>query len=361
MAKYCPQCKKQNHDILQNCWNCGYWVGKGYVDQLETREGAHKVAEDFGIEEYDDITDQAKLPSAGTSLKKKSGLALVTIYGVSRTEIGELMQKNNVEYEFAEMPKLFKPDDALTDDQERHQMLGKQPEIGAGSAVAAGGSGGDYYYYGDPGMSGFCCYYACLPSGRYHSHHSTRSSSCCGGTSDCDCNDSGSDSDELGFIIILAILALAVAAFILLAPTIAVVGVIFIEVILALLIFGFNVITLGLFRKKLSRTRVRIMAAEPQQLDRFFDDLLDKGGLPKMHGYWTSGFKGMRYGAQFFMVGLLVLVLAFLFVGLDFNRIYWIPVGIISLSIVTLIWGNFAIKKKIEEVRYKYLAKGEVN
>ncbi|MHA2362435.1 MAG: hypothetical protein ACXAC7_00655 [Candidatus Hodarchaeales archaeon] len=351
MAKFCPSCGKQNHDVLENCWNCATWLGKGHVDMLETKEGANQVAKDFNIEAY----DEQKPTTIGKEVTKKKGLALVTLYGMSKTDTDELMKKHGIKYQLAEIPGLCQSDEAITEEQERQKMISQAPMT---TPRPSRGTSGGYYYYDDY-TTGWCCYYACTPSRRYRSYHSQRSSSCYGGSSDCDCNDSGSDSDELGAIVVLAILVLLIAVLILFAPAIGAAGLVALELFGALLIFGFNILTLGLFRKKLSRTRVRILEADQQKLDMLFDEMLDHGALPKMHGYWSSGFSAVRYGAQFFMVGLIVLVITAFFAGLENKKLYALPGSVIFISISSFVIGYYAINRKVNEIRTKYFSQGK--
>lgn len=334
-GKYCPSCGKQNHDVLQYCWNCGEWLGRGSVPELGTEESAKQVGVDLNLPE-------AK-PVQTVEGSDKVDLALVTFYGVGGKELHELLTKHDISYQVAEMPGLCKEDKALNEYQAQQEE--RKKEVGGRT------SGG--YYHDDPYTTGYCAYYCCFPSRRYRSYHSRRSDSACGGSSDCDCNDSGSDSDDAAGLVILVFLVVLVALLILFAPQIAIVGAIFVEFAISLVLLVFNVITLGLFRKQLSRTRVRIRSASKEKLDDFMRDLISVGGLPRMPGYWTSGFMLVRYGAIFFVLGLVTVTVAY-FIPHDTKAIYAIPATVVGLSVLAFGTGYWAIRRKLAEVKTKY-------
>ena len=340
MSKYCPSCGTLNNDLLQSCWNCGQYIGRGKIDELRTSESAQKVQSELQLERRDVSSGKSYMDRGETDI------GLVTIYGVTRKDLDELLAKNNITADHAEMPGLCTKDEMITEAEIRRQEQSSQKEANRDYSS----SGSSYYYYSDP-TTDICCYYACYPRRRYYAY-SGSNAVCCSpnsSNSNCDCNDSGSDSDDFAAIAVILLVIAAIALIIIFAPTIAAFSFILIEGLMSVLLLLFNIVTLGMFRDDLSRNRIRIKYANHDELNNFLLDLVNKRGLPRMPGYWTQGFIMIRYGAVFLMSGIILLIAMFIIGGA--SRYLLIPTGIIVISLAGFLLGHYLINNKVSEVR----------
>ena len=343
--KYCPSCGKQNNDLLQSCWNCGQYIGRGRVRELESIDSANEVASNLNLEKRNIPTNNQYIN------RDETNVGLVTIYGVTKGDLQHLLEKNEIIADFTEMPNLCTSDEMLTQGELRRQEQGITNNQKVNS-----GYNNDYYYYSDP-TGDICCYYACMPRRRYHSYSSHTSSSCCNSSSGsssggCDCDDNGSDNDAFAIIAVILLVIALIALLFIAGPALATAGLVILDIAISLVLLLFNFLTLGIYKDDLSRHRIRIRQAKPENLDNLLQDLLDKRGLPKMPGYWTVGFTMIRYGAIFFMVGLLFVLLMF---GLQpaEKKLYTIPASLIVFSLITFFSGHFLINKKINELKFR--------
>lgn len=341
MSKYCPSCGKLNNDLLQSCWNCGQWIGRGKIDELATMESAQKVQSDLQL-------DRREITAGKTYMEGDSHIGLVTIYGVTKKDLDELLTKHNITADHAEMPGLCTKDEMITESEMRRQEQAPQQNKNQNQNYT--GSGSSYYYYDDPATD-LCCYYGCYPRRRYYAY-SGNNAVCCApssSNSNCDCNDSGSDSDDFAAIAVILLVIAAIAILILFAPAIAGFVLVGLEVLISFIILLFNVVTLGIFRADLSRNRIRIKHANHDDLNNFLADVVNKQGLPRMPGYWTQGFIMMRYGAVFLMSGIIVLIAMFAIAGQ--TKYLALPIAMIIISLVGFILGHHLIRSKAGEVR----------
>ena len=342
MSKYCPSCGTQNNDLLQNCWRCGQWIGRGKIDELATMESAQKVQSDLQLDRRESTVSKNYMDQS------ESDIGLVTIYGVTRKDLDGLLTKHNITVDHAEMPGLCTRDEMISQSEMRRQE--QAPKQGQNQNQNYSGSGSSYYYYDDP-TTDICCYYGCYPRRRYYAY-SGSNSTCCGSSSsnsNCDCNDSGSDSDDLAAIAVILLVIAAIAILIIFAPTIAAFSLIALEGLMSLIIFLFNIVTLGVFRDDLSRNRIRIRQANPDDLNNFLTEVVNKRGLPRMPGYWTQGFIMIRYGAVFLMTGVILFIAMFAIGGA--NKYLALPTAIVVISLVGFLVGHYLINAKVAEVR----------
>ena len=343
MSKYCPSCGKQNNDLLQSCWNCGQWIGRGRVDELRTAESAQKVQSDLQLDRRE------VSPSKSYMEQEENDVGLVTIYGVTRKDLDELLAKHNITADRAEMPGLCTKDEMITQSEIRRQeQTPKTPQKGQDRGYS--GSGSSYYYYSDP-TTDLCCYYGCYPRRRYYAY-SGNNAVCCApssSNSSCDCNDSGSDSDDFAAFAVILLVIAAIALLIIFAPTIAAFSLIALEGLMSVILLLFNIVTLGVFRDDLSRNRIRIKHANHDDLNNFLLDVVNKRGLPRMPGYWTQGFIMIRYGAVFLMSGIILLIAMFVIGGV--NKYLALPTGIIIISLIGFLLGHYFINTKVADVR----------
>ena len=267
MSKYCPSCGKLNNDLLQSCWNCGQWIGRGKIDELATMESAQKVQTDLQL-------DRREVTASKTYMdQSESDIGLVTIYGITRKDLDGLLTKHNITADRAEMPGLCTKDEMITESEMRRKEQSPQKKQNQNYS----GSGSSYYYYDDP-TTELCCYYGCYPRRRYYAYSGTNSV-CCGtssSNSNCDCNDSGSDSDDLAAFAVILLVIAAIALIIIFAPTIVAFGFILVEGLMSVILLLFNIITLGVFRDDLSRNRIRIRHANHDELNNFLLDVVNK-------------------------------------------------------------------------------------
>lgn len=342
MSKYCPSCGKLNNDLLQSCWNCGQWIGRGKIDELATMESAQKVQSDLQL-------DRREMTASKTYMdQSESNIGLITVYGVTKKELDELLAKHNITADHAEMPGLCTKDEMISETEMRRQEQAPQQNKNQNQNYT--GSGSSYYYYDDPATD-LCCYYGCYPRRRYYAY-SGNNAVCCApssSNSNCDCNDSGSDSDDFAAIAVILLVIAAIAILIIFAPTIAAFSLIALEGLMSFAILLFNIVTLGIFRDDLSRNRIRIRHANHDDLNNFLVDVVSKRGLPRMPGYWTQGFIMIRYGAVFLISGVILLVAMFTIGGV--NKYLALPTAIIIISLVGFIVGHFMIRNKVSEVR----------
>ena len=130
MAKYCPSCGKLNSDLLQSCWACGQYIGRGKVNDLSTPESAQQVQSTLKLEKREVTASKSFMDRSDTDI------GLVTIYGVTKRDLIELLNRNKIEVDKVEIPGLCKQDEMLTQGQARRQETDTRGE------VASGGSGG---------------------------------------------------------------------------------------------------------------------------------------------------------------------------------------------------------------------------
>jgi hypothetical protein len=341
MAKYCPSCGSKNNDLLLSCWNCGQWIGRGSIEELRTPIAAQKVQTDLNLEKREVTSSKPYIK------KEETNVGLVTIYGVTRKDLDDLLKKNNVIVEHTEMPGLCKQDEMLTQAELRR---GQQPTNSGVSNTYSGSSSS--YYYNDP-VDDFCCYYGCYPRSRYSSRSS--STVCCvssssSSNSDCDCNDSGGESDAFAAIIVILLVVAIFSLLVFMGPSLIGVGIVIIDLAMGAILVLFNILTLAIYKDDLSRHRIKIKYAEQDDLNAFLLDLVHKRGVPRMHGYWTQGFIMIRYGAIFLMAGIAVLV-TMLFMDLTTQKLFIIPTAMIGLSLLTFIMGHVLINRKISELK----------
>lgn len=283
--------------------------------------------------------------------RDETDVGLVTIYGVTKKDLDELLTKHNITVDHAEMPGLCSPDEMLTQGELRRQEQTPQSQQ---SSSTHSSSGGSYYYYNDP-VDDFCCYYACYPRRRYRAYSPTANTACCATNSsntntNCDCNDSGSDNDFAAIFLVIILLIAIIAIIVFFGPSLVAASLVGLELLISGVLLLFNILTLGIYRDDLSRNRIRIRKAAHDDLNNFLIEIVEKKGLPKMPGYWTQGFILLRYGAVFFVVGLITLIGMF-FIDISSAKIYLIPAGVIVISLVVFFTGNYLINKKIHEVK----------
>ncbi len=344
MSKYCPSCGTQNNDLLQNCWRCGQYIGRGKIDELATMESARKVQSDLQLDRRDDTVSKNYMDTS------ESDIGLVTIYGVTRKDLDQLLTKHNLTVDHAEMPGLCTKDEMISQSEMRRQEQTPKQNQNQNQNRNYSGSGSSYYYYDDPSTD-ICCYYGCYPRRRYYAY-SGSNSTCCGpssSNSNCDCNDSGSDSDDFAAIAVILLVIAAIALLIFMGPSIIAFSAIALEGLMSVIILLFNIVTLGVFRDDLSRNRIRIRQANHDDLNNFLLDIVNKRGLPRMPGYWTQGFIMIRYGAVFLMSGI-ILFIAVIAIG-GINKYLALPTGIIVISLAGFLLGEYLIKTKVAEVR----------
>lgn len=343
MSKYCPSCGKANSDLLQSCWNCGQYIGRGKVDDLRTPESAQNVQASLKLDKREVTAGKAYMDSSD------SDIGLVTIYGVTKKDLDAILTKNNIQVDKVAMPGLCTPDEMLTQSQARRQEADARSGGGGGGSYSGTGSGS--YYYNDP-AGDYCCYYCCMPRPYYgrSSGCSSSSTRTRGSSSDCDCSDSGSDNDAFAIIAVILLLIAVIGVLIFLGPELIAAGVLIINIAISVVLLLFNILTLGIYRDDLSRQRLRILKADQKNLDTFMKDIVAKQGLPRMPGYWSQGFIMMRYGALFTMAGL-VIIIGMYFTEVQTGRIYLIPAVIIVGSLLLFFGGNYAKNKKIAEVK----------
>lgn len=253
-----------------------------------------------------------------------------TFYGVSHAEIDEICRSNHgVNCEKRDIPRYC----INSEEKERYQ------------SEKYGGS----MYQSYDLDSGFCCYYVCLPDLMCSPRRSKkrRTSSCDGGGSNCDAGG-GDDCGGAGILIVLFAVVAIIALLIALAPAALALTVVVADLFLAGLIFLFDLLTLGIFHRYLTRTRVFIDADE-DTMAKIFYDVARFGGLPRVRGFWSEGFTSVRYGAVGTIVGIVVAIITYL---LEPSTRWWymIPVSIIVISIVLLYTGTYNVKKRRQEV-----------
>ena len=284
--------------------------------------------------------------------KEDTNVSLVTIYGVTKKDLDGLLQKHNIQVLHVEMPGLCRPDEMLTEGEMRRQE--QTPAMNSQNTDYSN-TRSSYYYYQDP-TTDLCCYYACYPRTRYRSY-STSNTACCASNSsntNCDCNDTNSDNDDFAIFAIILLLIAAIGVLIFFGPSIIAAGLVLIEFAISGILLLFNILTLGIYRDDLSRSRIRIQHASHADLNNFLLDILDHHGLPKMPGYWTEGFVLLRYGATFFITGLILLVGMF-FIDVSSAKAYIIPAVVIIASLLGFFFGEYLIKRKISEVKQELL------
>jgi hypothetical protein len=335
MAKYCPSCGNESADLINYCWNCGQYLGRGRVSELETKESSQRVKAELGLDERTSLPENKQYVN-----KDETSLALFTVYGVTKGELDELLKKHNIEVDYVDTPGVCKSDEAVSQ-YEFEEQRNRRTKTDSSSY-------GSSYYYSDP-TANICCYYTCFPRpyGCGSSHYSSGRGH---GSNSCDCADSDNDSDSLGGLIVILILIAIIGFLILAAPTIAAVGLVVLDLIMALALLLFNILTLGIYKDDLSRTRIKIRKATTDDITRFTYDLASKKGLPKIPGYWSSGYLFIRYGALFFITGLILLIIALVYQS-ETKIYYFLPVSVTIMSIGAFIVGHWLINRKVEEVK----------
>ncbi|UCG04526.1 MAG: hypothetical protein JSW11_11190 [Candidatus Heimdallarchaeota archaeon] len=172
-------------------------------------------------------------------------------------------------------------------------------------------------------------------------------SSDCSGTGDCD-----TSSDSSGAFIIFFLIIAVVLLLIFLAPIIGPVVVLGFELVLALTLGIFNLITFGIFRKKFKRVIVHFPSSPPkEQLNRIIGDAASFGGLPRRfdHKHGTNGFWILRTGAYLFIPSLVATILV-LWLQPSNNVLFWVPIIAFILSIILILFSNLIINRKAKQV-----------
>lgn len=198
--------------------------------------------------------------------------------------------------------------------------------------------------------SGFCCYYVCLPDFTCAPTRKKRrrTSDCGGGGGDCDCDSNDGDCGGAGILIVLFAVVAIIALLIAVAPAAFALGVVVVDLLLAVLVFLFDILTLGIFHRYLTRTRVFIDADE-DTIAKIFYDVARIGGLPRTRGFWSEGFTGVRYGAVGTIIGIVVAIITYL---LEPSTRWWymIPASVLIVSVVLIYTGTYNVKKRRQEV-----------
>ncbi|MHA2298236.1 MAG: hypothetical protein ACXAEU_02430 [Candidatus Hodarchaeales archaeon] len=253
-----------------------------------------------------------------------------TFYGVSYKEIEEACRDNNVKAEKRNIPRYC----INKDEKERYQSERYQGSMSRSYDLEAG----------------FCCYYTCLPDCSCSPSRRRRGSALdCGGGGG-DCGDGDSDCGDAGAVVLVLVIIVAIiAVLIFAAPTVFAVGVVVFDLLLAGIVFLFDILTLGLFHRYLTRTQVFIDTDDDVTIGKIFYDVARKGGLPRAQGFWSEGFIGVRYGAVGTIVGIVVAVVTY-FIDPSSNWWYLIPLTIIVVSIALLYTGTYNVKRRREEV-----------
>jgi len=259
-------------------------------------------------------------------------LPSLTFHGVKYEEIDRVCQANGISCEKRAIPRYC----ANKEQKEKHAT-----ERYSGTMYSA--------YDLD---AEFCCYYTCIPDCTY----SRRRRSTCGGTSsgceNCgDCSDTDSDDcgGAVGVIVLLMVIVAVIAFLILIAPAAVTLAVMGLDLLLAGIVMLFDLLTLGIFHRYLTRTRVFIQTEDDNLLAKIFYEVAMIGGLPRVKGFWSEGFISVRYGAIGTITGIVVAVVTFL---IDPNSKWWylIPVTVIAISILLLYTGTYNVRKRREEV-----------
>lgn len=335
MAKYCPSCGNESADVINYCWNCGQYLGRGKVSELESKESSQKVKEELGLE------DRSSVPETDQYVKKKeTSLAIFTVYGVTKGELEELLDRHNLKVDYLPTPGVCKSNEAVS----QYELETQKTE--RSKSGQSGGAYGSSYYYNDP-TAEMCCYYSCMPrpyacSSGYGSGYGrgSRSSSC----------DDDNDSDGFGALVVILIVIALIGLIIMASPAIIAAGLVILDLAIAIALLLFNTVTLGIFKDDLSRIRIRIKEATTKDINNFTYDLASHKGVPKIPGYWTVGYSFIRYGALFFIAGI-ILTLVTLVSQPESKTYYYIPVVITVVSIIAFMFGHFLINRKVEEIK----------
>ena len=210
--------------------------------------------------------------------------------------------------------------------------------------------------YGTTDDACFCGYYYCYGyncgssrsggGGGSRSKRRGGSNSNCGSTGDC--GDSGGGGGEA--LLILIVIVMVIALIIIFFPQIVAITFIGIDIVIAVLVAIFDLITFGVFRTRFYRTTVNFNTVmKPDQEKEFVKLAVASGGLPRdyLPEYNTSGFFIFRIGAYLFVPSLIGTILIFLLK--PSNRfIYWTPVVSFVLSIALILLGTWTIKMKTD-------------
>ena len=179
---------------------------------------------------------------------------------------------------------------------------------------------------------------------------------CCSGSSgsSTDCGNSSNDAFA-ALIIIIAIIGLIIVL-IALAPYLFGAAVFLTELLLAVTIGLFDILTFGIFRKKFKRVLVYFRSPpSDDQLHKLFGDAAALGGLPRRYSYayYTNGWWILRTGAYLFIPSLVAMILV-IWIGTENGALFRIPIIAFITSIV-LVWsGNEIIQRKAREIASKY-------
>ena len=309
-------------------------MGRGKVSELNSKESSEKVKEELRLE------DRSSIPESDQYVKKKeTSLAIFTVYGVTKKELVEIIDKNHLTVDYLPTPGVCKSNRSLSQYELENQKDARNKPGGQPS-----GAYGSSYYYSDP-TADICCYYSCMPR-----PYSCGSGSSTGrGSQNSGC-DSDNDSDGLGALVVILIVIALIGLIIMASPAIIAAGLVILDIAIALALLFFNVLTLGIYKDDLSRIRIRIREATTKDINNFTYDLASHKGLPKIPGYWTVGYSFIRYGALFFIAGI-ILTLVTLISQPESKTYYYLPVSITIISIIAFMFGHLLINRKVDEIK----------
>lgn len=169
----------------------------------------------------------------------------------------------------------------------------------------------------------------------------------CTGGSDCDAS-----SDSAGALIIFILIIAIILLLIIAAPYLITGFFIALDIGLAILLFLFDLITFGIFRKKFKR--VLVYFPEPPtetQLQQVIGDAATLGGLPRQfeRQYGTNGFWILRTGAYLLIPSLVATILV-LWLQPDSRVLFSVPIVALIFSIFFIWLGNLLISQKARKV-----------
>jgi len=143
------------------------------------------------------------------------------------------------------------------------------------------------------------------PSGKTSRRSDCTSANCSG--ADCD-----SSSDSAGALIIFFVIIALILFIIFLSPYLMPIVALGIELVLALLLGIFDLLTFGIFRKRFRRILVYFPTTPSEaKLRGLVGDIASTGGLPRRYlpQYGTNGFWILRTGAYLFIPSLVSTIL----------------------------------------------------
>ncbi|MFW9906277.1 MAG: hypothetical protein ACFFFH_18295 [Candidatus Thorarchaeota archaeon] len=184
-------------------------------------------------------------------------------------------------------------------------------------------------------------------TGRRESRGADCTTSNCSGSGDCD-----TSSDSAGAFIIFFLIIAVILLFIYLAPILGPLVVLGIELVLALLLGVFDLITFGIFRKKFKRLIVHFPTSpSTSELNQLIGDVASFGGLPRRFDprYGTNGFWVLRTGAYIFIPSLVATILVIILQPSN-NFLFYIPIVAFLFSIAFIWLGNTIINRKAKQV-----------